>query len=273
MEQPIEQPLGRQRRIDQFDVLDRLDQRAAFDPGVVLRDRVRRRTLPAHRPDRDRRTRARSGACGRNCSRMPPARQRWLAPPLAGAELLGDREPHARRDLLGAQEIFVRGILERAALERDQPLVAAHVGALVDGHREMAAAEQRARIGLARGHRGRDALLVEARAGPHLAGRDEVDHQHAHRPVGLRLQDEAALELQRGAEQHAEHDRLAEQLGDRLRDSRGRSGSCRPRARAAPHGRAGRGRDLERQDRVVGRNLRGCAAGYRDIGIGHATVI
>ena len=58
------------------------------------------------------------------------------------AQLLADRQPHARRDLLGAQEIFVRGGFEIAALERDQPLIAAHVGALIDGHGEMAAAEQ-----------------------------------------------------------------------------------------------------------------------------------
>ena len=89
----------------------------------------------------------------------------------AGGQLLADREPHPRRDLLRAQEIFVRGVLEVAALERDQALVAAHVGALVDGHGEMAVAEQRAGVGLARRDRGGDALLVEARAGAHLAGR------------------------------------------------------------------------------------------------------
>ena len=99
---------------------------------------------------------------------MPPARQRWRAPSPA-RQLLADREPHPGRDLLRAQEIFVRGVFEAAALERDQALVAAHVRALVDGHGEMAAAEQRAGVGLARGDRRRDARLVEARAGPHRA--------------------------------------------------------------------------------------------------------
>ena len=42
---------------------------------------------------------------------MPPARQR-LAPPVAGAQFLGDRKAHAGRDLLGAHEIFVRGVFE-----------------------------------------------------------------------------------------------------------------------------------------------------------------
>ena len=187
-------------------------------------------------------TRARSGALGRNCSRMPPARQRWRAPPRR-AQLLGDREPHPRRDLLGAQEIFVRGVLEAAAFERDQALVAAHVGALVDGHGEMAVAEQRAadRPCRPRSRRRRASASKRAQART-LPGVREVDHQHAHRPVGLGLQDEAALELQRGAEQHGQHDGLAEQLGDRRRIVVARRGSRRPPGRAAPRGRADRAR-------------------------------
>ncbi len=102
---------------------------------------------------------------------MPPARQRCLAPPSAGTQFLGDREAHARRNLLGAQEVFVRGVFQRAAVERHQALVAADVRPLVDGHGEMALAEQRAGVGLAAGDRLGDARLVVARAGAHLAGR------------------------------------------------------------------------------------------------------
>ncbi len=126
---------------------------------------------------------------------MPPARQRWLGAAAARAQFLGDRQPHPRRDLLGAVEIFVRRVFQRAALERHQALVAVHIRALVDGHGEMAFAEQRAGVGLAVGDRRGDAVLVEARAGAHLAGRGEIHHQHAHRAVGLRLQDEAAVDL------------------------------------------------------------------------------
>ena len=57
---------------------------------------------------------------------------------------------------------------EVAAFERDQALIAAHVRALVDGHGEMAVAEQRAGVGLAGGDRRGDALGVEAGAGAHL---------------------------------------------------------------------------------------------------------
>ena len=91
----------------------------------------------------------------------------------------------------------MRGILERAAVERDQALVAAGVGALVDRHRQMAFAEQRAGRHVA-GFDGRgDAPFVEARAGPHHVGAAEVDHQHANRAVALGLQDEAAFDLER----------------------------------------------------------------------------
>ena len=38
----------------------------------------------------------------------------------------------------------MRGVFQIAAFERDQALIAAHVGALVDGHGEVALAEQRA---------------------------------------------------------------------------------------------------------------------------------
>ena len=147
---------------------------------------------------------------------MPPARQ-MAGAAFAGAQFLGDREPHAGRDLLGAMEIFVRGVFERAAVERDQSLVAAGVGPLVDGHGEVAFAEQGAAVGRVVGDRRRDARLVETRAGAHLAGRGEVHHQHAHRAVALRLQDEAALDLERRAEHDGEHHRLAQELGDRRR--------------------------------------------------------
>ena len=55
VEQPIDQPLAGQRRVDQLEVLDGFDQRPPFDPGVVLGNHVRARCLPAHRRDEDRR--------------------------------------------------------------------------------------------------------------------------------------------------------------------------------------------------------------------------
>ncbi len=80
----------------------------------------------------------------------------------------------------------MRGIFQRAAVERDQALVAAAVRALVDGHGEMALAEQRAGIGFAFRDQRRGRRPLPKRApGPHLAGRGEIHHEQADRAVGL----------------------------------------------------------------------------------------
>ncbi len=135
----------------------------------------------------------------------------------AGDEFLGDGEPHAGRNLLRAQKIFMRGLFEVAAFQRHEALIAAHVRALIDGHGEMAVAEEFSGVGGVGGNGRRDPLGVETGAGPHVAGRGEIDHQHAHRSVALGLQDEAAVDFEARAEHDREHDRLAEQLGHRRR--------------------------------------------------------
>ena len=195
-------------------------------------------------------------------------------PAVAGAvgarpQLLGHRQAHAGRDLLRAQEIFMRGVLEVLAFERDDALVAGGVGPLVDGHGEMAAAEQRAGIGRARRDGGGDARGVEAGAGAHLAGRGVVDDQHPHRPVALGLQDEAALEFQGRAEQHREHDGLAQELGDGRRITMTRQDGVDGRAEAHDPPAQVERLDLKRQDGVVLGGLR--RRTRRDVGsgIGH----
>ena len=100
----------------------------------------------------------------------------------------------------------MRGVLEVFAFERDQTLITARVRALVDRHRQMTMPQELPWTILAGRHGGRHALLVEARTAAHASRRAEIDHQHPHRPVGLRLQDEAALELEHRAEHHGEHD-------------------------------------------------------------------
>ena len=166
-------------------------------------------------------------------------------------QFLGHSEAHTRRDLLGAQKILVRGMLEILALERDDALVAGHVGALVDGHGEMTMAQQRARIGGTRCDGGRDPRGVEAGAGAHLAGRGVVDDQHADRPVALGLQDEAALEFQGRAEQHREHDGFAEKLRDRHRIAMTRQDGVDGRPEAYHPPAQVERFDLKGQDRVV----------------------
>src|SRR5258705_441916 len=94
-----------------------------------------------------------------------------------GAKLLSiaetaSREQDPGRDLLRAQEIFMRGIFQAAAIERHQALVAAHVRALVDRHGKVALAEQRAGI-LASA----ELRNVVARIGAQPIRRLEVDDQ------------------------------------------------------------------------------------------------
>ena len=145
----------------------------------------------------------------------------------------------------------MRGVFEVAAFERHQPLIAAHVRALIDGHGEMAFAEQRAGILAIL-----QPLGVEARIGAQAVRRLEIHDQKRHRTVGLGLQDEAAVEFQRRAEQRRQHDGFAEQLADRRRVivlgqdvvERG----AEPGQPAAQIERI----DLERQHRIVDRNRR-----------------
>ena len=266
MEQPVSQPLARQIRIEQFEIVDGVDQRAAFDPGLVLRQHVRRgagRRVAGMQIGLPR-------ALGRSRQELQQDAAGAPMPAravLAGAKLFGDGKPHARRNLLRAGKIFMRGLFEVAAFERHEPLVAAHLRALVDGHGEMAVTEQLAGRGRAVGNRASDARGIEAGAGPHFAGRGEIDHQHAHRPVALGLQDEAAVDFERRAEHDREHDRLAEELGHRRRIIvAAQDGVDR---RPEPHDAAAQIErlDRERQDGVVEPGLGGRAnrnGEYRD---------
>ena len=61
----------------------------------------------------------------------------------------------------------------------------------------------------------RHRIGIEAGIAAKAIGRVEVDDDEVHRPIGLGLEDEAALELQRRADQRRQHHRLAEEAGDR----------------------------------------------------------
>jgi len=62
----------------------------------------------------------------------------------------------------------------------------------------------------------RQPFLVIARISANGIRRAKVNDQHVDRSVGLRLEDELAIELQRCAEQYRENDRLRQKLRYRL---------------------------------------------------------
>ena len=117
------------------------------------------------------------------------------------------RQPDEGGKLLGLAEIGVGGLGQAVAFERHHALVALGVEPAVDGHGEMAVAEQppvgRQRLNLLRREAG-----IAAQPARHLI----VGYQQVDRPVGRGLKNELALEFERGAEQSGERHRFAEQL-------------------------------------------------------------
>ena len=188
-------------------VLDRRCQTPRFDPGIIL-DRLgneRARRSIARRQVRHAPALRRRGQKLRHEPAGPPGDAR-------AGHALGDGEADIGGDLFRLAEILVGGRLKPLAVERHDALVARQVIALLDGEGEMAAAEQfRAALGRS------ELLGIEARKGAQVIGRVEIDDDHVDQPVRAGLQLEAAGGLERGAEQHREHRRLAEEAGHRRR--------------------------------------------------------
>jgi hypothetical protein len=118
VKQPEQQPLARQIRIDQLDILDRSEQRR-LSAQASSSARHARSCLPARRRDADR------PAAHALRLRQELDQHAAAAPAMfravAAAQFLADRKPHLRRNLFGAQEVFVRGVFQIAAFQRTSP--------------------------------------------------------------------------------------------------------------------------------------------------------
>ena len=159
------------------------------------------------------------------------------------------------RQLLGLAEIGVRGVHQGLAIERDDALVAVLVGAAVDGHGDVALAQQRTLVAAALGFGEAGVGLVEVGIAAQLARRHEVGDQEIERAVGLGLQDELGpgLGLERGAQHGGQRQRLAQRMTDGLRVGMPRQHGVDHRAQpddAADHVRPHR---AERQHQIVAR--------------------
>ena len=168
-------------------------------------------------------------------------------------------EADAGGNLLGLAEIGVGDLFQALALQRHDALIAVHVAALVDGHGERAVAEQRAGLRCAGSFRRFHRRVVETGIGADAAAGAVIDDQHIDGAVGAGLQDEASVELQRGAEQHGEHGGFGEQPGDRR--GIGVAGEDRVDDRAHLDDPAAHvdGRDLEWPHRIVACGSQGFA--------------
>jgi hypothetical protein len=164
------------------------------------------------------------------------------------------RQPDEGQQLLGLAEIGVRGIDERLALQGHDALVAIHVAARIDGHRDMPAAEQRTLVPTSFGIGQCRVCLVEAGVAAHLAGRLVVRDEKIQCAVGFGLQDELAVHLERRTEHGGQRQGFAQRVTDRLRVGMPRQDGIDHRAQpddTAPDARAYR---LEGQQQVVGRH-------------------
>ena len=117
--------------------------------------------------------------------------------------------------LLAGLEIVQRHGGERAALDRDDALVAI-VAALIDGEREVAGAQQRVgRRGRVLVQQDRQHFGVGARIAPQPPGVGAIGQQHVHRTVALGLHAERAAEFERGGQPGGQRQCLPHQSCDR----------------------------------------------------------
>ena len=168
---------------------------------------------------------------------MPPAPaifSRTSAPARQPSSVCVAGEMHEAAKLLAGAEVVQRHLGEVAALDGDDALMAVLVRPLIDGEREIAAAEKL--IGRRRGV-GAQQRLELLRFGTGIAaqraGVGAVGQQHRHRAVALRLHAERAAELQRGGQRRGQRQRLAGEPGDRRMV--GMPGQQRVRQRPEPH--------------------------------------
>src|SRR5437016_1883973 len=116
MEKPIGQLLARNVGVDQLEILDGGNQGTALNPRVVLGHNMGSDALgdiawiEIGNPSAIRRL---GEKLHKDTAGTPiMAWAFW-----ARSQLLGDREPHARRNLFGAAEIFMRRLFKATALK------------------------------------------------------------------------------------------------------------------------------------------------------------
>ncbi len=230
MEQPPEQLVGRDGRIDQLVLANGLEQGLSAGPhlfgvaaGVLVAGDVLDQQA-AGAPDES----------------------------VVRAEL-AHSQADAGRGLFRLGEVGLGAKGQGFALDGRDALVAIHLRALVDGHGEDALAQQAARAGPQESLRRLSHLV---RIVPAIAAQGPrgvvVGHRQRDRPIALGLDDQPAVELEAGADQGGQGAGFAQQIGHGL--GIGVAGEHLVDHPAQPRDAATYGRllDLERSDNVFG---------------------
>ena len=112
--------------------------------------------------------------------------------------MLGHGEPDIGGELLRLPEIGIGGLSQALAFERHHTLITLSVRSAVDGHGEVPLAEELGERAVALPD-GLDALRREARIATQAAWHLVIGDEQIDRTVGRGLEDELALEFERGA--------------------------------------------------------------------------
>ncbi len=196
MEQPIDQGVARQSRVEHFPLGRRGHQDHCFSEIILALFAV----------DID--------AAGVELRHLLHHQGRRA--PLADAPVFTAprHDLDAGRQLLGLAEIGVRAIGERGAFERHDALIALGMLALVDREGEPAVAEQARHVALGRfrtaAQRHGELPGIELGIAAQRTIRREIGDQQADRAIAGDLQGEDAVILERRGERTAQHHRLGQ---------------------------------------------------------------
>lgn len=172
MKQPVQQPVRRQRIVEQFRLGDRGREDLRGPPRFLLRLLGQFRVDPARPGD-------------------PLDDQRRSPPP---GRCLGTRQMNRTGQLLGGREIMQRHLRQRLALKADDPLMPLGIRPLIHGERQIPVAHQRPRARCF----GKRRILGQPRIAAQRPRIGAIGQQHRHRPIALGLKRKRAAELQRG---------------------------------------------------------------------------
>src|SRR5262245_13920961 len=183
VEQPVQQALRRQRRIEHFMVFNRRGEMARAIPiFIVLALERGIARLIAHGAGLAAGTRQLLDQ--QSAGTPAPGRRRART---GGPVVASHRQADEGRQLFGLAEIGVRHLDQRLAFDGNNALIGILVTGRVDGHGDVTGAQQRALIATALGFGEQQILLVVVGITAHVARRNVVGDEKVEGAIGLGL--------------------------------------------------------------------------------------